>query len=485
MEKIMKKKLTKFRSSAKLIAVALASVTASVLHASNTLVGGGATLPAIGYVGGFAATPTSPQVSGGSVDPDSLFGVYSSMSGNTVSYCLVGSGSGKDILAGIANNNVQDNCPTSASGTSTLYGFGAQAVGRTDLIQPNFVAADAPLSQSDYSNYKSVHTATNANPTEFPVMAGAIAITFNLTDSLNQQVTSSEVNFSDTQLCLIFSGQISNWSDSRLAGAFTLPAGHSVTSAPINVQYRSNGSGTTFALGNHLTAACNVTTNPLETSQYFFSATTAVTYLVQNFFGNNGILSPNLPDGDGVVTAKWTGFSSDSAMAYAVKNTANSIAYMAAANALSTTPNLQIADVNGASPIANFNEQLVVPALSIVTNNVISETNASNGRPQIQAIPNSSGACIKMVNPIRYALANNYVGSINPAGNYPIIAVSYLLGNAIGNGSDLANMQALLNTPYNAAIQSKVTTIGGATGLQFLNVSAAFSATAPGACLVN
>lgn len=485
MEKIMRNRPNNLNARAKLIAGALLFALANASHASGTLVGGGATLPAIGYVGGFAATPNSQQVSGGGVNPNSLLGVYSAMSGYTVSYCLTGSGSGRDILTGIADNNVQDACPTSTSGTTTLYGFGAPAVGRTDLIQPNFVAVDAPLSQADYSNYKGVHTAINANPTEFPAIVGAIAIAFNLTDSLDQQVTSSEVNFSDAQLCLIFSGQINNWSDSRLASAFNLTDGGAIVSAPINVQYRSNGSGTTFALGNHLTAACNTTTNPLETSQYFFSTTPGATYLVQNFFGNSGILSSNLPDGDGIVTAKWTGFSSDPAMAYAVKNTANSIAYMAAANALSVAPNLQVADVNGASPTINFSEQLVVPALSVVTNNVISQTNASNGRPQIQAIPNLSTECIKMVNPMRYALANNFVGSINPAGNYPIIAVSYLLGNTVGNGTDLASTQALMNAPYNTTIQSKVTTMGSTTGLQFLNVSAAFSATAPGACLTN
>lgn len=464
--------LVRLSTRTKLIAGALALIIAGVSHASTTLVGGGATLPSIGYVGSNAATMT--QVSGSNISSTSLFGVALP----NASYCLTGSGAGKNILAGIANNNVQDLCPVDSTGT--LHGFGAPAVSRTDLTQPNFAGADAPMSATDYSNYKSVHTASTANPTEFPAVAGAVAIPFNLVDSTGATVTSNEVNFTSAQLCLIFSGQVTNWTDSRLSGAFSLTDGGSILSAPINVQFRSDGSGTTFSFSNHLAAACNTTTNPLETSQNFFS-TTASPYVVQNFFTT----SAGVPNGNGTTTPKWTGSSGNPAVANAVKNTANSIGYVETANALATAPNLQFADVDGKSPTANFGSALTLAAVSVATNQVISGTNAANGTPQLSAISGATGSCIKLVKPADYALANNNAGNINPAGNYPIVAVSYLLGNTSGNGADLANTQTLLNAPYNSTVQAAVTTIGGTTGLQFLNVSSAFSTTAPGTCLAN
>jgi phosphate transport system substrate-binding protein len=349
------------------------------------------------------------------------------------------------------------------------------------LPQPNFVATDAPMSVTDYNNYKSIHTASTANPTEFPAVAGAIAISFNLVDNTGDQVTSSEVNFTDAQLCLIFSGQSTNWSDPKLASAFSLADGGFILPAPINVQYRSDGSGTTFGLSNHLSTACNTSTNPLETSQTFFTTSTGTTYVVQNFFTAMG----GLPDGDGTTTPKWTGSSGDEALAAAIINTPNSIGYLAAVNALAHAPVLQMADVDSKSPISNFNGPLLLTALSVVTNQLIGVANAANGTPQLSSIPGATGACVKLVKPADYALADNNPGNINPAGNYPIVAVSYLLGNTTGNGVDLTNTQTLLDAPYSTVVRSSVTTIGGTTGLQFLNVSRAFSTTAPGACLVN
>lgn len=452
----------------KLMVGALALIIAGVSHAdSATLVGGGATLPSLGYVGPNAATMT--QVAGSNIASNSLFGVALP----NASYCLTGSGAGKNILAGISGNNVQTACPTDSSGN---HGFGAPAVGRTDLTQPNFAAADAPLSQTDYTNYTSTHT--TSKPTEFPAVAGAIAVPFNLKDNTGATVTSSEVNFTSAQLCSIFSGAVTTWNDPSLASAFTLPTGHSIPANPINVQFRSDGSGTTFSFSNHLSAACNTTTNPIETSQNFFS-TTATPYVVQNFYGGT---HPALP-------SNWKGSSGNAAVATAVQTTANSIGYVEAANALAIAPNLQFADVDSKNPQTDFSSALTLSALSVATNNAISSTNNANGTPALVPITGATGSCIKLVKPSTYALANNNAGNINPAGNYPIVAVSYLLGNTSGNGADLTNTRTLLNAPYDATVQSKVTTIGThngvSTGFQFLNVSSAFSVTAAGTCLAN
>jgi phosphate transport system substrate-binding protein len=493
--------LRKLSTRTKLVTAALALAMAGVSHAqtSTTLVGGGATLPSIGYVGSAAANASTPQVFGSNVASGSLFG----QSGVAISYCLTGSGAGKNILAGITNENVQNACPTSTgTGGVTLGGFGAPAVMRTDLTQPNFAGADAPLATSDFANYLGGHS--NDNPVEFPAVAGAVAIAFNLVDNTGATVTSSEVNFSDAQLCSIFSGAVNTWNASSLASAFTLPAGHSIPNMPINVQYRSDGSGTSFSFSNHLTTACNVTSSPLETSQSFFPAPgttgTPATYIVQNFFTyvNDPTDNDGLPNGNGSTTgAKWTGSSGNPAVANAIASTSNSIGYVETANALATNPGLQFADVDSKSPVSNFGSALSLVSLSVSDNEAINAVNGTNGTPnnangtpQIVALTNSvnplptgSHACIVLVKPTAYAVpGSSVVGDINPTGNYPIVAVSYLLGNSVGNGTDLTNTQTLVTSPYNTTIRPNVTTIGGTTGLQFLNPGTVFTTSQVSGC---
>jgi phosphate transport system substrate-binding protein len=474
--------LNKLSSRTKLLAGALALVIAGVSHAA-TLVGGGATLPSIGYVGPNAASEL--LVTGTDISSGSLFGVWSTAnSGAGVSYCLTGSGAGKNILAGGTiggtSYNVQNNCVKNASGTVT--GFGATTVGRTTLTQPNFAGADSPLASSDFSNYVANRTGvTGAAPTQFPAIAGAVAIGFNLTDTAGSQITSSEVNFSDLQVCQIFSGAVTTWNDPALASAFTLPAGHSVPAQAIKVQYRSDGSGTSFSFSNHLsnvcTAANGFSTGIFETSQNFFSTTAGTTYVIQNF--NSGAL----PTG-------WTGSSGNASVANAIVNTANAVGYVEAANALQTTPGLQFADVNGASPTTNFGSNLTIAASDLVFNNAITGNN-SDGTASFGAISGApSTTCIALVKPAQYAKAGT---DIVPTGTYPIVAISYLLGNAVGNGTDLTNTRSLLIAPYTSSITSAVTTVGPVsttnpkgTGLAFLTLGrGSFTTTQVSNCLAN
>jgi phosphate transport system substrate-binding protein len=488
--------LRKLNTRTKLVAAALALAMAGVSHA-QTQVGGGATLPSIGYVGNNAATnlqvwgnsttnPTDP------IAPGSLFGVYEAQTGfPNISYCLTGSGAGKDILAGGTIGgvafSVQNTCTKNSAGTVTGFGADLTGVDRSDLSQPDFIGADSPLALSDYVNYQDNH-GTTAFPTQFPAVAGAVALAFNLIDSQGNQVTSSEVNFSTAQVCEIFSGTVSNWDSTDLASAFTLPSGDSIPSEPINVQFRSDGSGTTFSLSNFLSANCGalVTSNVFEANQAFTS-------VVAKFFPNG------VPNGVPVGTPLWAGASGNPAVANAVATTANSIGYVETANALATAPGLQFADVAGKSPTANFGSPLPIAASDVVFNQVISGTNNTNGTAALEALstgsstpPPTGSKCIVLVPPADYATAGSR-GGIVPSTSYPIVAISYLLANAQGTEStDLTNTRNLVNAPYNSTITGSVTTIGPAplgptqtgTGLAFLTVaSGAFSGTAPGTCV--
>jgi phosphate transport system substrate-binding protein len=454
-------------------------VIAGSAHA-GTLVGGGATLPSVGYVGSNAGVTTNLQFfgtgTGTGIAAGSLFGVYAAQTGNPgVSYCLTGSGAGKDVLAGgtIGANTygVQTNCTRNTNGV--INGFGAPAVSRTDLLQPSFVAADSPLTATDVANYQTGHGSTSDFPTQFPVIAGAVGIGFNLTDNTGAQVTGSEANFSAVQVCQIFSGTITAWNDSRLASAFTLSSGHTIPPATaINVQYRSDGSGTSFSLSNYLSNNCGSAglSNVFETSQNF----TGTGGIVSNFF-------TTLP-------ANWTGSSGDAGIANAIIRTSNSIGYVSTANALALAlTQLQLADVAGKSPTANFGTPLAVASDNVVYNVVINPTNASNGTAQVEALTSPpSTRCIGLVPPAEYAIAGSIRGIVSST-SYPIVAVSYFLGNAQGNiSTDLTNTKNLVDAPYNATITGSVTTVGPGTGLAFLNITNAgtnFTATSPGACL--
>jgi phosphate transport system substrate-binding protein len=461
--------IRKLSTRTKLVAAALALAFAGVSHAQTTQVGGGATLPSIGYVGSNAATNLQVWDGTGStatIETGSLFGQYIATTGNPdVSYCLTGSGAGKDILAGgtISGNtySVQNSCVKNSAGTVLGFGAGLTGVNRSDLVQPNFAAADSPLAANDYANYIAgpAHTATGSFPVQFPAVAGAVAIAFNLKDSEGDQVTSSEVHFSDAQLCSIFAGTFTNWDDIRLASAFTLPTGDSMPSEPINVQYRSDGSGTTFGFSNHLANVCGEINSSYGDT--FFETSQVFNTVVAGFFPTG------LPAGNGTTTPLWAGSSGNAAVANAVASTANSIGYVETANALATDPGLQFADVDGASPVTNFGSALEVPSTAVVFNEVISTTNATNGTAQLEGITTPpSTSCIALVKPSLYAKAGT-LGGLLPSGGYPIVAISYLLGNAIGNGSDLTNTQNLLAFPYTVT-QSNVTTIGPGTGLAFL-----------------
>ncbi|RDS81727.1 hypothetical protein DWU98_10950 [Dyella monticola] len=448
---------------AKLAVGALALAVATLSHASaTTLVVGGATLPAIGYVGTGAQTSTQVFPAG----TGSLIAVYSAIRGNpTVSYCQTGSGAGKDILAGVTiakspgpgNNvyNVQYTCPSVANGNDTDNGFGADAtgVGRSDLTTPSAAYADSPMASSDVTNYQSIH-GSSAFPVEFPAVAGAIVVGMNMKTTDGVVLDHTNTSFTDAQLCSIFSGAVTNWDDPTLASAFSLKSGDSIPSTTIAVQYRSDGSGTSFSFTNHLTAVC-----PANAAGDHFLTNQTFTTAVSQFF-------TTLP-------ASWTGSSGNPAVTKAIAATAGSIGYAEMANSLQA--GIGFAKVNGidpntfpgttASPTANT---FALPTSSVVDNEVIqSNVYGTQGQPTLTTISGApSNECIELVDPNSYA---NLGGGI-----YPIFAVSYEVGNAAGNPSgDLSNIKSLLGAPFNSTItgSASLTQYGQGKGLALLSTA--------------
>lgn len=415
-------------------ALVLTLAAASSAHAAIQ-VGGGATLPAAGYVGDVTHRLNA------SPDANSLLGAFKSVYANSgASYCQTGSGAGKNILAGVSGTSVQNACP---DGSTTPTGFGASdpSVNRPTLTQPNFAASDSPLSATDYSNY--VTNRGSSRPLQFPAVAGGIAIVYR-NDNL-----ASQLSLSTAQVCGIFNGSITQWTQLGV----TAPASGNT----IKVVYRSDGSGTSFGFSNFLSASCSGTSaQHFKTDQAFASAVSLY----------------SLPN------ANWTGASGNQNVVNAILGADGSIGYAEAANAQAAFGSIAL--VNGKDPVNDLGDpsthKVTINSTDVAYNNAITGVDANTGRPTFGAIAGApSTSCIALVKPDAYAT--------QPTDRYPIIAVSYLLGNSQGNGADAADVRKLLGAPYTTAVVNATTTIGPGTGLAFL--SAPFTTSQINGCVIN
>lgn len=411
----------------KFIAGAVLLCLASAASAATTLVGGGATLPAIGYTSS-ATNPTNLPITPAA---GSLFGSYG---GNPVTYCATGSGAGKKILAGNDPTNFQVN---GTCGSTTPTNFGG-----VGLTQAFFAGSDAPLSLTEYNNYVTGH-GTGKQPTQLPAIAGAVGIAFKKTGV-------NALTLTEGQICGVFSGQIKTWDDAALAGA-GIPAG---TTGNINIVYRSDGSGTSFSFLNHLSDVCQANIATGKTAALNFktnqSYATGATSYISSY-------ASSLPAG---------GASGNAGVAAGVAATDGSIGYAEVANGVPA--GVKVASVKNTAgtvvnPLTGFGPTAL--AVTVVFDKAIADTVDTHGRTTLASLPATSNGCIGLVDPLTYSNLASTTASA-----YPIIAITNLLGNAQGNGSDAAAVAKLLASPYDTTIRSSVTKIGrAATGYAWLS----------------
>ncbi|WP_206860508.1 PstS family phosphate ABC transporter substrate-binding protein [Lysobacter changpingensis] len=242
------------------LAAAAVMMTAGSAMAVD-LYGGGATFPAVPYVGdsyldpatdarlstnaanSLLAAPAGVYPAGhpsagaaaswaglGESSPglNSVFLGYSNASGNKVSYCQTGSGFGKQMLN---SNGAGGSCldfsasPAGLSGASTT---------------PDFIGTDSPYSTGDYNTFLGgPNAAAKQGITQLPTMVGAIALTYDGNGTALLPLTTAQV-------CQIYAGQITNWANIPGSGL----------SGPIKIVYRSDNSGTTFAFTSFLASKC-------------------------------------------------------------------------------------------------------------------------------------------------------------------------------------------------------------------------------------
>ncbi|WP_428312725.1 substrate-binding domain-containing protein [Hydrocarboniphaga sp.] len=450
--------------------------------------GGGATLPAKGYQGASASsTATGPRLS--SPVPGSLF--YEALPLVTQSYCQTGSGGGRSVLIGSnGNTNASRPCPATftdafVNGTS---GFSAPS---TDA---DFAASDAPASPGDFDAFVT-NKAAHEQLVQFPAVAGTVAVI------ANPPGTSVDTPyFTEAELCNIFAGKITNWN--QLANK----SGSPYSSTLITIVYRSDSSGTTFGFSNHLNKVCQdaslaQTLSPLATALPFTPA--SANFSVQSVFASA------FPGG--VVPAHVIAASGNPGVTSAVEATNGAIGYAEMANVLSLAkPNnvipVRVAAVDTVAELnprdsapkartqslyrsaANPTNSFTIPTtFTDVDGSVLSGTytgralqgnNATYGRPTgVPTALNTTQAphpnCVALVHPGAYATSAYNTAGTPSSGykSYPIVAVSYLLGNFALNG-DANDMATLLGSPYNVALRvangGPVTTIGSNTGYYYL-----------------
>ncbi len=193
--------MTVFTTRKALLAAALLATTStSAMAQSSTVYGGGSTLAAAVYNGQFNAYS--------SANPNALF-----------NYAPTGSGA--------AQTSFLNNDPV------TSFGYPA---GTT----VDYAASDATLSAAQIASFP---TASNGNLVQIPSFGTPITIPFNLAG----KTSNGALALSDAEVCGIFSGRLTDWSQ----------VGGSGVSGTIYAVYRGDGSGTSFLLTQHLAAVCN------------------------------------------------------------------------------------------------------------------------------------------------------------------------------------------------------------------------------------
>jgi phosphate transport system substrate-binding protein len=244
-------------------AAALATLSTAAL-AQSVIQGGGSTLAQFDYGNG-APNNTPGTTEFGLFDagsPAATFGTYWE------------SGSGTGQLA-FLSDNLSCDISKAETGTATCTG----SAGGSNVT--HYGASDATLSATQISSWatSSVGQSAAADLIQLPSMGVAVAIPVVDTGSTKNY----KLNLTDNDLCGIFSGKLTDFS--QLSGYKKAKIG----AGAFTVVYRSDSSGTSFLLTNHLSAVCNA-----GNSNVTFTATTTFASLFPNgtppasFVGESG-----------------------------------------------------------------------------------------------------------------------------------------------------------------------------------------------------
>lgn len=382
-------------------ALAAAIISTPLAASATDLFGGGASLPALAYVGSNFINATGTGVDArlstdtttlpgtgfvkASVNSNSLFGLFNAGS-DSATYCQTGSGTGKNILLG----------GMSASGDCRDYSASPVGFSAPNAL-PDFSGSDAPLTSGDITTFLFGNQPLRGDLVQVPALGALVALPVNLLDSANNPIS---VDLSTQQVCGIFSGDISNWNQ----------VDSSFPNQTITVVVRSDESGTVFATTQYFAANCNAAFgDSFVTSEDFADSYTA------SDFNSSVAASGNA----GVVNAVAANMGSIGFANYANVDEAGQ----------------DYALINGADPGAS-GTTLAFGVDDLLFDTVLGDPNPLTGLPTTTSYaPNDSAnaGCLAVINP-----------AAQLDQGYPIAAVTNLLGYTNAN-TDAGAIQDLFN----------------------------------------
>jgi ABC-type phosphate transport system substrate-binding protein len=238
--------------------------------------------------------------------------------------------------------------------------------------------------------------------------------------------TATAVSLTDSDLCGIFSGKLTNWNQTSAAGK--VPAG------AITVVFRGDGSGTTFLTTSHLAAVCNA-----GNSNITFSATTDFASLFggvapANFVpgnGSGGVRSQLLAVKTGPTPVTLTGTADGHSYSVSASTAIGYIGpdYTSIAPKSANTSTLKVASVKNAT-----DGKFYQPTLAATTTALSTNVSPPSGKT---------------------AASNPYNWGINvptPAAGYPIVGYTYLLLSQCYKVAKVSTgIQEFLRDQYNNA----------------------------------
>lgn len=425
-------------------ALAAAIISAPLAASATDLVGGGASLPALAYIGdGFTTTnpesrlstdaglfagfdPTFTPYQQVGVTSGSIFAAFQSANpSHTASYCQTGSGTGKRVLVGVSGFSADGDC---RDYSASPVGFSAPA----GQSRPDFIGSDAPLTADNVDDFVNGPNTAGDGIFQMPALGALIALPVNL-------IGSSRPDLSNQQVCEIFSGTSQTWND----------VDSSLPTQPIHVIVRQDTSGTVFAFTQYLAATCNgnfgLASNFFKTSESFTAAISPAnpSSLYANYSeesGNAGVVS-------GVGANSW------------------SIGFANLANVLDASQDY--ADVNSTDPATVTSVNYTESNLVQNSERLLGDVDSSSGLPQTEdvfGIPVSDptdpdpNSCVQVINP-----------SAQLNQGYPIAAVTNLLGYT-ANNADPQALRALVREVVagNSALPTGFVRLGTASKIDSL-----------------
>ncbi|HEY6485005.1 MAG TPA: substrate-binding domain-containing protein [Candidatus Cybelea sp.] len=383
-------------------------------NGSGDIHAGGATFPAYGYNLGDqpVGLSSSSQPTPG---PGSLLfnAAQHNADGNAFLYCLTGSGFGRKEFEGVQ--------AVGATACAALNASPAGFGGRGDPI--DFVGSDVAMPSTECcasgTTYASTYASTYGQPFEFPTYGGPIV--FPYINSGGNGLTglgNGQLKLSTWTYCAIANGTIGFWDDAAITkdngGAV---AGHQ----PITFYYRSDGSGTTYLFENKLTQSshgCNESwTGKYAKVPYQGGGRSAAWTFAPVNLNSLAWTGPtgSQPSGStflaasgnpGIVSGIQSGTGSPFATGYAEGAWANA----------ATSPSLgQAALLNGPNFVSPTNATAVAGALKKAAGSKVQFGMGSDGVSLGSSTPNCQ----------LYMPPSVFVNP--PAGDYPIVGLSYFM----------------------------------------------------------